>query len=160
LTFFIRKGTGSTKLLLAQNNLLTLIERTYPNNSSDQVLRCDRLLLIGGGIGITALVPFIANHWYVKLCWSVKQSAGCLVDELEEIAAPVDDKDIRIGRRLDIAALVIDEAEACWEKLGVVVSGPPQLCDDVRALVATIAKQYTQTEFALEVAAYSWYRIC
>jgi predicted ferric reductase len=147
MTFFVRKGIGFTNVLQAQNNPLTLVEGPYPNISSEQVLRCDRLLLISGGIGITALVPFVANHWNIKLCWSVKQSAGCLFDVLEEVVARVNDKDIRIGRRLDIAALVIDEAEAGWKKLGVVESGPPQLFDDARALVTAIAKQYTQTEF-------------
>lgn len=62
LTFFIKKGTGFTKRLQAHQKLLTLIEGPYPNNSSGEVLLCDRLLLIAGGIGITAIVPFIASH--------------------------------------------------------------------------------------------------
>ncbi len=146
LTFFIRKSVGLTKKLQAHNDLLTFVEGPYPNNSSDRILRCDRILLLGGGIGITALVPFIASHWNVKLCWSVKDSARCLVDELQDVLSHVDDKEICVGRRLDIAALLATEAEAGCEKLGVVVAGPAAMCDDARAMVSQVAKRNPGTE--------------
>ena len=72
LTVYIRKSTGATKALAAHDNLFTLVEGPYPNNSTRDVLCCDRVLLIGGGIGITGLLPFVSNHWNVKLAWSVK----------------------------------------------------------------------------------------
>ena len=57
LTIYVKKAKGMTKSLGRNNSLLTLIEGPYPNNPTTDVLRCDRLLLIGGGIGITAFVP-------------------------------------------------------------------------------------------------------
>lgn len=156
VTIFVKRSTGTTKALQEHNNLLTFLEGPYPNNATTQVLKSDRLLLIGGGIGITALVPFIASHWNVKLCWSVKESARCLVNELGEVMDDLTEKDIRIGGRLDIDALLATEVAAGWDKVGVVVSGPGKLCDDVRAAVVSVAKHSPKTVFELEVEAYSW----
>lgn len=155
LTMYVRKSAGATKLLAANDNLLTFLEGPYPNSSTKEVLRCDRLLLISGGIGVTGLLPFVNSHWNVKLAWSVKESARCLVDDLQPALDGIADKDIRIGRRLDIKQLLDNEVDAGWERVGVVVSGPGGLCDDVRALVVAAA-QRGKTVFELEVEAYSW----
>ncbi|KAJ6257546.1 Ferric/cupric reductase transmembrane component [Drechslerella dactyloides] len=155
LTMYVRKSAGATKLLAANDNLLTFLEGPYPNSSTKEVLRCDRLLLISGGIGVTGLLPFVNNHWNVKLAWSVKESARCLVDDLQPALDGIADKDIRIGRRLDIKQLLDNEVDAGWERVGVVVSGPGGLCDDVRALVVAAARR-GNTVFELEVEAYSW----
>lgn len=157
LTLYIKKSKGATKALRTDDNLLTLLEGPYPSNSTKDVLRCDRLLLIGGGIGITGLLLFVNNHWNVKLAWSVKESAQCLVDDLNGVLSGIalTDKDVRIGKRLDIGQLLAEEMEAGWEKVGVVVSGPGGLCDDVRAVVVA-AGRLGKIEFELEVEAYSW----
>ena len=156
LTFFVKKGAGFTKKLQAHANLLTLVEGPYPNNSTAQVLRCDRLLLIAGGIGITAIVPFMANHWNVKLSWSVRDKAECLVNELAGGLDSVEEKDVRVGSRLDIPSLLAREAAAGWQMIGVVISGPPSFCDDAKAAVIAQARVSKATQFELEVEAYSW----
>jgi hypothetical protein len=53
LTLFVRKNAGMTGFLKAHEGLLTLLEGPYPTNPTKAVLQSDRLLLIGGGIGIT-----------------------------------------------------------------------------------------------------------
>lgn len=156
LTLFIKKSTGMTKYLQAHDGLLTLLEGPYPNNSTKEVLRCDRLLLIGGGIGITGLLPWVANHWNVKLCWSVKETAKCLVEAVDSVLSGIAEKDVRIGSRLDVGKLLAEELDSGWRKVGVVVSGPGGLCDDVRAAVSAAGKKGTNTVFELEVEAYSW----
>ena len=156
LTFFVKKGAGFTKKLQAHTNLLTLVEGPYPNNSTAQVLRCDRLLLIAGGIGITAIVPFVANHWNVKLSWSVSDKAECLVNELAGVLDCVEEKDVREGSRLEITSLLAREAAAGWQMIGVVISGPPSFCDDAKAAVIAQARVSKATQFELEVEAYSW----
>ncbi|KFX95927.1 hypothetical protein O988_05554 [Pseudogymnoascus sp. VKM F-3808] len=155
LTMYIRKVTGMTKQLRANNNLLTFVEGPYPNNSSTAILRCNRILLICGGIGITGLLPFAHNHWNVKLAWSLKESAKCVQDDLEPALAGIADKEIRIGSRLDVEQLIAEEAAAGWERVGVVACGPGGLCDEVRAAVITAAKTH-KTEFELEIESYSW----
>lgn len=64
-----------TKSLRADDRFLAFVEGPCPNSPTRELLRCDRLLLIGGGIGVTGLLPFVNNHWNVKLAWSVKESA-------------------------------------------------------------------------------------
>ncbi|KAH8725772.1 ferric reductase like transmembrane component-domain-containing protein [Phaeosphaeriaceae sp. PMI808] len=157
ITLYVRRSTGITRLLHTNDSLFTLLEGPYPNNSVKSILRCDRVLLIGGGIGITALLPFaIGNHYNVKLAWSVKQSSQCLVNELHGALASIEEKEVRIGSRLDIASLLAKEAEAGWQRVGVVVSGPGGLCDVARQGVVEIAKKRKGTEWELEVEAYSW----
>lgn len=109
LTSFVKKGAGFTKKLQAHTNLLTLVKGPYLNNSTAQVLRCDRLLLIAGGIGITAIVPFVANHWNVKLSWSVRDKAECLVNELAGVLESVEEEDVQVGSRLGISSLLAEK---------------------------------------------------
>jgi ferredoxin-NADP reductase len=143
-----------TKSLKAADNLLTLLDGPYPNNPTESLLQCDRLLLIGGGIGITGLLPWLARHSNVKLYWSVKESAQALVQAVDG-ALEFTEKVVRVGQRLDISALLREEGAAGWAKIGVVACGPGGLCDDVRAAVVAEGKN-GKTIFKLEVDAYSW----
>lgn len=191
LTLLIKKSTGGmTRNLTSHSNLLTLLDGPYPNTSTKDVLRCDRLLLIGGGIGITSLLPYASNHPNVKLVWSLKESAKCLVDVLDGALSRIGERDVRItggggggggggvgggsgggGRsggtgRLNVSELLDEEVEfgsgfgsGGW-RLGVVVSGPGGLCDDVRAEVARVGRrgkgEGKGVVVVLEVEAYSW----
>ena len=155
LTLLIKKSTGMTKHLQSRDTLLTLLDGPYPNNPTKEILCCDRLLLIGGGIGITSILPWLANHREVKLCWSMKDSAQCLVQEIEGVLSTVPEKEILVGSRFDFTSLLAAEKEAGWGRVGVVVSGPGGFCDDVRQAVA-LAGRGSKTVFQLEVDAYSW----
>jgi hypothetical protein len=55
-----------TRRLEKNESLLTLLDGPYPNDPCASVLSCDRLLLIGGGIGITSL-SFVNSHVNVKI---------------------------------------------------------------------------------------------
>ena len=154
LTFFIKKSTGMTKYFQATSRMITLLEGPYSNNSTSDILRCDRLLLIGGGIGITGLISWIECHPNVKLCWGMKTRAQCLATSLVAVLDNVAEKEVRIGSRLDIEGLLAEEGSN-YSRVGIVVSGPGSLCDDVRAIVSTMGRR-SQTVFELEVDAYSW----
>ncbi|KAK0665958.1 putative ferric reductase transmembrane component [Cercophora samala] len=154
ITLLIKKSTGITKHLQSNDGLLTLMDGPYHNASTREIRQCDRLLLIGGGIGITSLLPWIASHPNVKLFWSVKESARCLVEEVQGVLSEVE-KDVRVGNRLDVVHLLENEASVGYSKVGVVVSGPGGLCDDVRAAVVAVGKKGS-TSFELDVDAYSW----
>ncbi|KAF2738383.1 ferric reductase-like transmembrane component [Polyplosphaeria fusca] len=155
ITLLIKKSTGMARYLQAHDNLLTLLDGPYPNNAVTHVLRTDRLLLIGGGIGITGVLAWAFHHPNVKLAWSVRDSARPLVDELGSALNNVTEKEITIGQRLNFTDLFSEEVNAGWERVGVVVSGPGGLCDDVRAAVVAAGKT-SKTVFELEVDAYSW----
>ncbi|KAL1894907.1 hypothetical protein Sste5346_005594 [Sporothrix stenoceras] len=160
ITLYIRRAQGVTRHLVANPSLFVLLEGPYANTgtstATNALLRCDRLLLIGGGIGITALLPYLTCHANTKLAWSLREAARPLLDDLSGLLESRKDDDIRIGSRLDVAQLLADEAGAGWRRVGVVVSGPGGLCDSVRAGVVVIAKATASTEFELEVEAYSW----
>jgi predicted ferric reductase len=154
ITFFIKRGKGVTKFLNSNAGLLTLLDGPYVSAPSSAVLKCDRVLLIGGGIGITGLLSWIPCHVNTKLFWCLKQSDEGVV---AEVAAALDstEKEIKIGSRLHAETLLREEAQLGWNKIGVVVCGPGSLCDDVRAAVVRIGRE-GGADFELEVDAFSW----
>ncbi|KAN0117693.1 Ferric reductase like transmembrane component domain containing protein [Hyaloscypha variabilis] len=83
LTIYVKRSAGMTRSLSSNDRLPVLLEGPYSSNSNRGILRCDRVLLIAGGIGITGILPFLKNHWNIKLAWSIKESAKCLVDDLD-----------------------------------------------------------------------------
>ncbi|PVH82567.1 hypothetical protein DL98DRAFT_619923 [Cadophora sp. DSE1049] len=157
LTLFSRKQAGMMGLLKANKGLLTLLDGPYPANPTSAVLQSDRLLLIGGGMGITGLLPFTQCHPEVKLFYSSKAADRCLVDSLSAVLETVREKDIIIGKRMDILALLRDEGNLGWSKIAVVECGPAGMCDDVRATVARLGKEKaSHCSFELEVDACAW----
>jgi predicted ferric reductase len=155
LTLYIRKSTGMTRLLQQHASLLSLLDGPYPNNPPAAVLNSNRLLLIGGGIGITGLPAFINAHVNVKIAWSVKQADQALAAELDVAVRSGVDHEVRIGERLNVRGLLPQEIVSGYKKIGVVVCGPPALCDDVRALVSSLGR-HEKVELELEVDAFAW----
>lgn len=155
VTLFVRKSGGLTKALKSHASLLTLLDGPYPNNSTASVRACDRLVLIGGGIGITGLLAFAAHHANAKLYWTVRAGAEALVAEVEPVMAALAEREVRIGSRLEVEALLAEEERGGWRRIGVVVCGPGALCDDVRAVVARKGREGKAT-WILEVDAFSW----
>ena len=154
VTFFVRKSTGMTNVLVERENVLTFLDGPYPNNPIDSILKCDRLVVVTGGIGISGVLPWLNAHPNAKLYWSVKQSAECLVGAVGHVLNGIAEKDVRIGQRLDVRGLIGEEIELGWQKIGVVACGPGGLCDDVRAAVVAAGRNGELIE--LEVDAYSW----
>lgn len=76
--------------------------------------------------------------------------------ELDGVLGTLEDKQVRVGSRLDFSALLAQEAAAGWKKVGVVISGPPAFCDAAKAAVISQARSSDAVEFELEVEAYSW----
>ncbi|KAI9759018.1 MAG: hypothetical protein M1835_000480 [Candelina submexicana] len=155
VTLIIKKSSGLTKLLKSHGRLLTMLDGPYPQHPSSDILRCDHILLIGGGIGITGLIAWTNAHPNVKLAWSVKSSAEALVKEMELFLRDIGDKEIVIGGQLKLEQLLRSEVQAGYEKVGVVVCGPGGMCDVVRAGVAGLGRG-GKTVFELEISAFSW----
>jgi predicted ferric reductase len=155
LTFIIKKQAGLTKLLKSHGRLFTLLEGPYPQTPCSDVLKCDHVLLIGGGIGITGLIAWAHAHRNVKLAWSVRAGGEALVEEMKTALKGLADKEVLVGERLNLQQLLRSEAQAGYGKVGVVVCGPPEMCDAVRAVVAGLGRS-GRTVFELEVHAFSW----
>ncbi|KAI0203655.1 ferric-chelate reductase [Astrocystis sublimbata] len=159
LTLFVRKKAGMTKLLdtMHGHGPVTLLEGPYPTIPTKELLESDRLLLIGGGIGITVLVPFFNCHPNVKLLYSIKVDDECLLESLGAALNQLKEKEISIGRRLDIDAHLREEANSGWPRIGVVVCGPVKMCDHVRATTARLGRELAgRCSFELEVDTFSW----
>ncbi|RYP49311.1 hypothetical protein DL768_004936 [Monosporascus sp. mg162] len=155
ITTYVRKHTGITNYLQSRSSLPVLLDGPYRGNPSEGILKCDRVLLIGGGIGITGLLTWVHAHVNVKLAWCVKQAAEGLVEELVMALDGIADKEVQIGKRLDVHSLLAQEVQAGWDRVGVVVCGPAELCDAVRAAVVSFGRQ-EKTVFELEVDAFTW----
>ena len=164
ISFIIRKSLGLTQLLKTHTSLPALLDGPYPNNPTSALQRCDRVLLVAGGIGITGVLPWARFHPNARLCWSVRASAAGLAEALgpalEALPLPLlageREREVRVGRRFEVRGLVEEEVAAGWKRIGVVVCGPGGLCDEVRAVVAEVGKREKGVVLELEVDAYSW----
>ena len=152
LTLFVRKKASMTGFLKAQEGLLALVEGPYPTIPAEAILQSDRLLLVGGGIGITGLIPYLDTHPNVKLLYSVKTADEALVSSLSTVLEQVCEKDISMGRRLNLTSLLRDEAAVGWSRVAVVLCGPAGMCDDVRAIVTRLGRDMaSKCRFDLDV---------
>lgn len=156
LTLFIRKNAGTTRYLRDAQRMPVLLEGPYPTNPTKAVLRSDRLLLIGGGIGVTGLLPFVDRHSNIKLMYGVKADDQCLVDALGGVLDDIHDKQVAVGQRLELNAMLRAEAEMGWSKIAVIVCGPASMCDDVRSIVSKLGREKAgECSFELEIDAFS-----
>ncbi|KAK1621894.1 ferric reductase like transmembrane component-domain-containing protein [Colletotrichum phormii] len=155
LSIYIKKHRGITKLLREHDNIPVLLDGPYRGNLSREVLKCDRVLLIGGGIGITGLLTWTHSHTNVRLAWSLKETSLPVLQDLESMLSSIDDKVVMVGQRLDVDALLQYEVDSDWKRVGVVVCGPAGLCDSTREVVVKFGKQH-KTVFELEVETFSW----
>jgi predicted ferric reductase len=155
ITFFIKRNNGLTRRLWDMiQPVTTLVEGPYHSTSTRPVLLCDRLILIGGGIGITALFPFIAAHPNVKLHWSMRDEQDAMIQEIQPALEHVE-HNIIVNQRLNITELIQYEVQTGWTDIGIVVCGPGSLCDDVRRETVRIGSE-TGVKFELDVDAFSW----
>jgi hypothetical protein len=131
-TLIVRTRSGTTAKLRNHSSIRVLVEGAYcshPDFSSYANMVC-----IAGGVGITAVLPIIkAFPGNVKLYWGVRNRA--IVDEMEAELKGID-VDVAVGRRIDLK----DVLEGSPGRFAVVASGPPGLADDVRVIVAGMAK--------------------
>ena len=161
LSFIIRTHSGATALLRSRSSLPVLIEAPYTGSllhpTHTTLNHHPRLLCIAGGVGITALLPLLAAHrGSRKLAWGVRHASLIegMRDLLEDNAMAGVAVETTVGRRMDVSALVEEEAARAEGSLAVVVSGPPGMADEVRLAVAGVAKRGCEVEFVEE--SYSW----
>ncbi|TLD15415.1 uncharacterized protein PgNI_02363 [Pyricularia grisea] len=155
ISIYVKRHAGITSLLHRRVGIPVLLDGPYRGNPSRDVLKCDRVLLVGGGIGITGLLAWTRAHVNVKLAWSLRETDRPLLQDLEFALSGVADNMISVGQRLDVEALLAHEVESGWERVGVVVCGPAGLCDDARMAVVGAGKK-NKTVFVLETDVFSW----
>jgi NAD(P)H-flavin reductase len=163
LSFIIRTHSGTTSLLRSRSFLPVLVEAPYAGSlvhpTHATLNHHPRLLCIAGGVGVTALLPLLAAHrGSRKLAWGVRHASllNGLRDLTDNNAMAGVTIDTTVGRRMDVRALVEEEAASTSThgSLAVVVSGPPGMADEVRMAVAAVAGKGCEIEFVEE--SYSW----
>jgi hypothetical protein len=138
ITFFVRTHSGTTARLRARASLPILVESCYglPKPLDAYPL----LLCVAGGVGITAILPYLAAHrGQAKLFWGSRSQA--LVDALREEVRGYGGE-IIAGRRLFVKlALQREFGKVKGDvNVAVVVSGPRGMGDDVREFVCEVVK--------------------
>lgn len=159
VTLYIKKSTGITKFLSGHDKLLTLLEGPYGHtslSSSNTILKCDRLILIAGGIGITAVLPFISSHPNVKLAWSMKREMEGMVRELNPVLEGLEEREktVVVSGRIDLTGLLEEEGQRGWGNIGVVVCGLGDMGDMVREQVVGLGKKGVAVKLLVE--AFCW----
>lgn len=138
LTFLIRTRSGLTKLIRNRLTIPVLVESSY--NQHESTSDYPYLVAIGGGVGVTALLPYVRKHVGVsKLYWGVRTPA--LVQSNEVLLAGID-KEVFVRERMPLRELVEDVVETYGVAgVAIVVSGPASMADEVRNLVSEIGRR-------------------
>lgn len=167
LTFFIRSRAGQTGLLRNRSTLSVLVESSYGGGVfHKRGHRClasyPNLVCITGGVGITAVIPLLAEHaGHRKLYWGVRSHG--LVDALwrvcgDEVLAKIENE-IVVGKRLDLQGILRREVhlESCASRgTAIVVSGPPSMADEAREIVSKLARRETTAVIGYFEEIYGW----
>ena len=161
LTFVVRVQKGITQALAtrAGTSVPVLVESAYHNPAQTARLsHCTTLVCIAGGVGITTTLPLLRAHpgTRARLYWGLRTASlrDALADEIAGI-----DLVYSIGQRLDLAAILEEELLRRDEKgpVGIVVSGPAGMADDVRDVVCRIgASGRAARPFVFWDEAFSW----
>ncbi|KAL1598964.1 hypothetical protein SLS60_008109 [Paraconiothyrium brasiliense] len=153
LTFFLRRQGGLTQHLLSRVSLPVFVESSYGTHVDTSHL--PHLVCIVGGIGITAVLPYLRSHpGSSKLYWGVR-SIGIVHAVDDELLKNVD-KVVFVGSRMNIRTVVQEEAAFAGEGgITVLVSGPGGMADEARVVVSEIGRQ-GKASMRLVDEAFSW----
>ena len=152
LTFHIRLQSGLTRRLGSRTRLPVLVESSYGQH--EDLSRYPLLIGIAGGVGITALVPLLRSHpGRTKLFWGARSSA--IVEDLEDTLAGVD-KEVFIGKRMDVFHVLDQELGDRSERAVVVVCGPSGMLDHARMAVSRLGREKGKISVRLAEESFSW----
>ncbi|KAF2473683.1 putative ferric-chelate reductase [Lindgomyces ingoldianus] len=138
LTFLLRRQAGLTTRFSSRSSLPVLVEASY--GAHIDTSSHPHLLCIVGGIGITAVLPYLRSHaGSSKLYWGVRSEG--IVHAVKDMLQGIN-KEVFIGHRMNIRKVLGDELGfAGASGVVVIVSGPPSMADEVRAVVSEIGRK-------------------
>jgi NAD(P)H-flavin reductase len=172
VTILLRPMNGLTRVLatrLGQQKLLSIpviVEGSYHANPAIRSLgSCSTLLCIGGGVGITPLIPIIRSFEGVKarLAWGVRTEwlLRSVDDEIKDLVQRGVKVDTRISGdangRLNVGDIVREELLHSEDEgdLGIVVCGPTGMADEVRMVIAELGPKAKRGVVFVDEA-FSW----
>ncbi|KAF2738963.1 ferric reductase-like protein transmembrane component 4 [Polyplosphaeria fusca] len=153
LTFFLRRQGGLTQQLCSRTTLPVLVESSYGAHAETAEL--PHLVCIVGGIGITAVMPYLRAHpGSCKLYWGVRSEG--IVHAIDDELLSTIDKEVFVGGRMNIREVLTDEiAFAGRGGVTIVVSGPSSMADETRFVVSEIGR-CKKANIRLIDEAFSW----
>ncbi|KAJ4990931.1 ferric-chelate reductase [Stagonosporopsis vannaccii] len=173
-TFFARARGGITRTLKERASksetkrirIRVLVDGPYSHSGQmqPQIARCNSILCIAGGVGITACLPLLTQFGAkdTRLVWSSRHSGlvAELKPTLDALASHVKVETL-VRQRFDLVSVIrqelIDGNNTGKGTLAIVVSGPPGMADDVRCAVTRLALKHKQARpYVLVDEAFSW----
>lgn len=113
------------------------------------------LICIAGGVGITAVMPFLQSHpGSKKLYWGVRNDG--IVKAMEASLSGIN-KEIFIGKRMALRDVMDEAARGSGPiDVAVVVSGPSSMADETRMLVSEFVKKSKRCNIKLVEESFAW----
>ncbi|KAK2767773.1 hypothetical protein FQN54_003932 [Arachnomyces sp. PD_36] len=170
-TFFARGRTGVTARLAARaasgsTRVSVVVDGPYPHSGqvAKQLKQTSSIVYIAGGVGITALLPYL-RHIAVpsQLFWGIRKAglAASVQPALAALEGSGVEVETTVGRRLDLDD-ILRKALARTDggdegPVGIVVCGPPAMADQVRHKVTQLTRDGPPTRpYTLVDEAFGW----
>ena len=132
ISIYLRVHQGGTSVLRTKTQLPVLIEGAYGRHAD--LSDYPTLVCIAGGVGVTAVLPYMRAHpGNAYLYWGSRSQA--LTDSLKPLTGRFQAETV-VGQRLDLRAIL----EGYKDNFAVVVSGPPGMMDETRAIVSKLSR--------------------
>ncbi|KAH7149028.1 ferric reductase like transmembrane component-domain-containing protein [Dactylonectria estremocensis] len=168
--FLVRTRSGMTSRLAARLAAFTgpirlpvLLEGSYHSTQLTQLANCNSIVCFAGGVGITTVLPLLQTRGLrpARVYWGLRDDAlqKELASDFSSLPVGVEVV-VNVGERLDIASLVESELvgeDGSGGPVGILVSGPPGMADDVRMAVSRMGRSgELKSSFILVDEGFSW----
>ncbi|KAL2133425.1 hypothetical protein VTI74DRAFT_2351 [Chaetomium olivicolor] len=170
--FLTRVRTGVTQTLSKKAaaaegslRLAVLVDGTYQHSGavSAELSRCSNIVYVAGGVGITALLPYLRLiNKPSRLFWGSRRAglASAMSSALEQLPATVEVK-TSIGQRLDLESILYraltTKAEGDDGPVGIVVCGPAGMADQLRHKAVQLSRTGAAARpYVLVDEAFTW----
>ncbi|UPK97852.1 hypothetical protein LCI18_008787 [Fusarium solani-melongenae] len=152
-TFYVRTRSGMTGKLHQKVGsaggllrLSVLIEGSYHSSPVNKLSHCSDLVCFAGGVGITTMLPLLHENGTrsARVYWGLRNDS--LQKELSQEMSglpPTVSVVTSVGKRMDIAEILQSELTASGgrkDPIGILVSGPPGMADDVRVAASNLGR--------------------
>ncbi|KAM5352901.1 hypothetical protein ACJ41O_005623 [Fusarium nematophilum] len=167
-TFFVRTRSGMTGKLFNKVSsaggllrLPVLVEGPYHSSPVEKLSHCTGLVCFAGGVGITTMLPILETSGprTTRVYWGLRNDSlqRELQGQMARLPASVD-VIANVGERMDIAGILRSELTGSSKgPVGIIVSGPPGMADDVRVAAAEVGRSGgLRRAFVLVDEGFSW----
>ncbi|KAJ3524446.1 hypothetical protein NM208_g12058 [Fusarium decemcellulare] len=169
-TFYIRTRSGMTSKLAAKVassggaiRLPVLIEGSYHSSPLQKVSHCTDLVCFAGGVGITTMLPLVQENGIrsTRVYWGLRNESlqRELNDQISGLPRTVS-VIVTVGKRMDIGEILQSELTTSGgskDPVGILVSGPPGMADDVRVAASNLGRSGgLRRGFVLIDEGFSW----